>query len=75
MSKIGRIAVSCVHDLQSRRLVAETVFAEMTCGDDAGCESKIKELGAVAAQGRNVQCIVTFANEEEDAIAIHGICA
>jgi 20S proteasome alpha/beta subunit len=60
ISKSGRIAVSCAHDLQNGSHVAEAIFAKMTRGDYPGCEREIEQLGAATAQGRNVQCIVVF---------------
>jgi hypothetical protein len=62
ISKSGRIAVSCAHDLQSGSRVAEAIFAQMTHGDHPGCEREIEELGAAAAQGRDIQCMVAFAD-------------
>ena len=62
ISKSGRVAVSCAHDLQSGSCVAEAIFAQMTYGDHPGCEREIEELGAAAAQGRDIQCMVAFAD-------------
>jgi hypothetical protein len=62
ISDSGRIAISCAHDLQSGSQVAEAIFSKMTRGDYPGCEREIEELGAANAQGRNVQCIVVFAD-------------
>jgi hypothetical protein len=62
ISKSRRIAVSCAHDLQSGSRVAEAIFAQMTHGDHPGCEREIEELGAAAAQGRDIQCMVAFAD-------------
>jgi hypothetical protein len=42
ISKSGRVAVSCAHDLQSGCHVAEAIFAKMTRGDYPGCEREIE---------------------------------
>jgi hypothetical protein len=62
ISKSGRIAVSCAHDLQSGRRVAEAIFAKMSRGDHPSCECEIAEVGAAAAQGRDIQCMVAFSD-------------
>ena len=60
ISDSGRIAVSCAHDMQVGKEVARAIFANMTHGDHPSCEREIKDIGSAAAQGRNVECIVTF---------------
>lgn len=58
----GRVAISCAHDMQTANDVADAIFANMTHGDHASCEREIKEFGTAAAQGRDVECIVVFAD-------------
>jgi hypothetical protein len=62
ISDNGRIAVSCAHDMQTGKDVARAIFANMTHGDHPSCEQEIKDIGSSAAQGRNVECIVVFAD-------------
>lgn len=60
ISDSGRIAVSCAHDMQVGKDIARAIFANMTHGDHSSTEREIKDIGSAAAQGRNVECIVTF---------------
>jgi len=62
ISDSGRVAISCAHDMQTANDVADAIFANMTHGDHASCEREIKEFGTAAAQGRDVECIVVFAD-------------
>jgi hypothetical protein len=62
ISDNGRIAVSCARDMQAGKDVARAIFDNMTHGDHPSCEREIKDIGSAAAQGRNVECIVTFAD-------------
>lgn len=62
ISNSGRIAVSCAHDMQTAHDVADAVFAGMTHGDHPSCEREIKDIGSAAAHGRNIECIIAFAD-------------
>lgn len=62
ISEDGRIAVSCAHDMQGASDFADAIFANMTRGDHASCEHEIKEFGAPALHGRNIECFVAFSD-------------
>jgi len=62
ISDCGRVAISCAREMQTANDVADLIFTNMTRGDHASCEREIKQFGTRAAQGRDVECIVAFAD-------------
>jgi hypothetical protein len=62
ISDSGRIAVTCAHDMQTANNIADAIFANMIGGGHSTCEREIKEVCAARAQGRDVECIIVFAD-------------
>jgi hypothetical protein len=62
VSPSGRIAVSCAHDMQTGKAIAEAIFAGMTHGDDPSCEQQIREIANSTVRGRGVECLIAFSD-------------
>ncbi len=63
VSDSGRIAVACARDMDTSTRIAEEIFRRLT-GNSEGRASEFLDLGTQAANGRDSECLIVFADPE-----------